>query len=281
MKDREISILDHGFVRLVDHLGDDSSICQAARVSYGKGTKTVRDDRALIRYLIRHRHDSPLEFVDFRFHLKVPIFVARHLVRHRTFSMNEVSARYSELPDEYYTPDISNISSQSTQNKQGRSEPLSPEDASDSRIQMHNAATRSFSVYKSLLEKGVARELARACLPVSAYTEFYWKANLRNIFHFLKLRLDSHAQYETRQVAAAVSNLVFPVVPLATEAFEDYVLNAHTFSNTEMQMLRKVFEFDNPFEYLTKNLINGDEGNKLSAREKRELVAALRPPKEG
>ena len=197
--DREYPVLDHGFVRLVDYMGSDSRIVQSARVSYGSGTKTYRQDKGLINYLLRNDHTSPFEQVVFTFHLKMPIFVARQWVRHRTARMNEISGRYSVMKDECYIPDKAHIALQSEDNKQGRkAEPV--DDATAERVitMLEEDHKRIFETYHALLDMGIAREIARIDLPLSLYTEFYWQMDLHNLFHFLKLRLDGHAQYEIR-----------------------------------------------------------------------------------
>lgn len=222
------------YVRLVDHMGNDSSIVQAARVSYGDGTKSVNEDRQLIRYLMRHAHTTPFEMVDFKFHVKVPIFVARQWLRHRTASVNELSARYSVVRDEYWTPD--EYRKQSSVNKQCSEDGgFVDEDALKS--QQHSCDL-AFDVYEGLLERGVSRELARTHLPQSTMTEFYWKINLHNLFHFLHLRMDDHAQKEIRDLARDIFNLIKPIVPMACEAFVDYKINAVTITGPEGQALR-------------------------------------------
>lgn len=215
-------VLDHGFVNLVAHMGTDQDVVAVARNSYGKGTKSVSGDRDLIRFLMRHDHSTPFEAPVFRFHQKLPIFVARQQVRHRTAVINEVSARYSELPEETYTPDTAQVRKQSRTNKQGRDEEL-PEDMVDEFLfECRATASEQFTEYRRSLKNGVARELARINLPLSTYTEWTWQCNLRNLFHFLSLRCDSHAQYEMRVYADAMLELIRPVVPLCVEAWEDY-----------------------------------------------------------
>jgi thymidylate synthase (FAD) len=216
-------------VRLIECMGDDSSIVQAARVSYGKGTKTPSDDRALIRYLMRHKHTTPFEMVEFKFRIKCPIFIARQLMRHRTASINEISARYSIIENDYYIP--SPFRTQSSTNKQGSEEPLEDLDVTSRYIQTCESA---FNTYKLMLEKGVSRELARCVLPQSTYTEFYWKINLHNLLHFLKLRMDSHAQLEIRDVANYIYTLIKEKVPITAEAFEDYIVGAITFHKPDI-----------------------------------------------
>ena len=230
-----------GFVRLVDVMGDDSSIVQAARVSYGEGTKKIHEDRGLIRYLIRHQHWTPVEMVEFKFHVKLPVFIARQWIRHRTANVNEISARYSEMKDEIYLPPIEHISSQSNDNKQGRnSEPFAKEQAQEIQDLIMQSNENQYKIYQNLLDRGVARELARTVLPVGHYTEWYWKIDLRNLMNFLALRLDPHAQWEIRVYAEAMSSLVKQIVPIAWEAFEDYILNSVNFSKYEIEVIKEI-----------------------------------------
>lgn len=231
-----VKVLDHGFVKLVDHMGDDSSIVQAARVSYGKGTKQVNEDRGLIRYLLRHAHTTPFEMVEFKFHCKMPMFVARQWIRHRTASVNEVSGRYSEVKDECYLPEANKITAQSKDNKQGSSDEVIANVDTILDL-MRDDQKNAFLNYDVYLQNGVSKERARINLPLSTYTEWYWKVDLHNLMHFLRLRLDSHAQYEIRVFGEAIANLIKPIVPLAWEAFEDYKLNAMTLSALEVKAL--------------------------------------------
>ena len=216
-------------VQLVDCMGDDSSIVQAARVSYGSGTKTPSDDNTLIRYLMRHKHNTPFEMVEFKFRIKCPIFIARQLMRHRTASINEISARYSVIENDYYIP--SPFRTQSTTNKQGSDTPI------DDPILYSNyveSCEKAFSTYKLMLAAGVSRELARCVLPQSTFTEFYWKINLHNLMHFLKLRMDSHAQLEIQVLSKQIYSHVKERVPLVAKAFEDYVLNSVTLHHPDL-----------------------------------------------
>ncbi|OFZ22649.1 MAG: FAD-dependent thymidylate synthase [Bdellovibrionales bacterium RIFOXYA1_FULL_36_14] len=240
---QEIKCLDHGFVRLVDYMGNDFSITQAARTSYGDGTKSTTKDKALIRYLMRHRHTSPFEMVSFKFHCKMPIFVARQWIRHRTASLNEVSGRYSILPEEFYLPSREDINFQSDTNNQGRSEQaVSPEIIDYTLSKLENTYKECRKTYEDLIEKGIAREIARIALPLSQYTEWYWKMDLHNLLHFLALRLDKHSQKEIRVYAEAIRDLIKPIVPTTWEAFEDYVINAHTFSGPEVEILKMLIK---------------------------------------
>lgn len=232
-----ILCLDRGFLRLVDCMGGDDAIVQAARVSYGKGTRKVSQDRGLIRYLMRHRHTTPFEMVEFKFHAKMPIFVARQWVRHRTANINEYSLRYSEARDEFYIPDKKHILFQSKLNKQGRSGNVPENLKKKVQEYFREISTRSYVIYSELNEAGIARELARAVLPVNLYTEWYWKNDLHNILHFLSLRLDTHAQFEIRVYAEAMAAIVKEIAPFAFEAFEDYVLGGMRFSSIEQALL--------------------------------------------
>lgn len=236
--DQEIKVLDHGFVRLVDYMGGDDRIVQSARVSYGSGTKSYRQDRGLIHYLIKHWHTSPFEQVQLTFHTKMPIFVARQWVRHRTARLNEISGRYSVMKDEFYLPDPEQIRFQSASNKQGRSDEALPLEDANAVIEAMREEQRSmYASYQGLLDKNVARELARSNLPNSLYTEWYWQIDLHNLFHFLRLRMDPHAQYEIRVFAEAMAKCAQAVAPIAYEAFEEHVLGSVTFSRAECEAL--------------------------------------------
>ncbi len=234
-----IKCLDKGFVRLVDSMGGDDAIVQSARVSYGQGTSKVSQDRGLIRYLMRHRHTTPFEMVEFKFHCKMPIFVARQWVRHRTANINEYSLRYSEARDEFYFPDPEHIQFQSALNKQGRMGEVPVELKQKVLDYFKEISDRSFAMYSELNEAGVARELARSLLPVNLYTEWYWKNDLHNLLHFIGLRSDSHAQYEIRVYSDAMAESVKKVAPFAWEAFQDYVVKGMRFSRIEQSLLEK------------------------------------------
>lgn len=243
--DQEIPCLDHGFVRLVDYMGGDERIVQAARVSYGSGTKSYRQDRALIHYLIRNWHTSPVEQVQLTFHCKMPIFVARQWVRHRTARLNEISGRYSVMKDEFYVPAPEQIRPQSTDNKQGRSEErMSPEAETEVRELFADDQKRVYDNYEKLLDMNVAREIARNNLPLSLYTEWYWQIDLHNLFHFLRLRMDAHAQYEIRVYAEALAKCAQAVAPMAYEAFEEHILGSVSFSRAECVALNAVLSGD-------------------------------------
>ncbi len=247
--DKEFQVLDKGFVLMVDYYGSDSRIVQAARVSYGEGTKTVSQDGALIDYLLRHQHTSPFEQVVFTFHLKMPIFVARQWVRHRMGRMNEVSGRYSIMKDEFYVPENSCISKQSTNNKQGRGEVFEENQAKEFQAEFIEGQQKAYEVYKGMVEKGIAREIARINLPLALYTEFYWQMDLHNLFHFLKLRLDSHAQYEIRLYAEKILEIIKTVCPMAVSSFENTMEKAVSFNGEEMEALRKILDGEeNPIQ---------------------------------
>ncbi len=237
--DKQFDVLDHGFVRLIDYMGSDAAIVQAARVSYGDGTRKVSEDRGLIRYLMRHRHTSPFEMVEFKFHVKLPIFVARQWIRHRTANVNELSGRYSVMKEEFYIPDEDNIRPQSSDNKQGRASEMAPEDLCRRFVEYLNKSQKdAYSNYQKFVGDDLAREIARINLPLSLYTEWYWKIDLHNLFHFLRLRLDPHAQLEIRLYAEIMADMVKTVCPVACEAFEDFILNSVTFSGPELEILK-------------------------------------------
>ena len=238
---KEIKCLDKGFVRLIDVMGSDDAIVQAARVSYGKGTKTRSMDRELIRYLMRHRHTSPFEMVELKFHVKLPIFVARQWIRHRTANVNEYSGRYSEMKDEFYIPELSQLRHQSTMNRQGRSDDLiGDEEAAKVQKMMSDSQESLFKEYNNYLDLDLTRELSRINLPLSTYTEWYWKIDLHNLLHFLKLRMDGHAQYEIRVYADIIADILKLAVPLTYEAFENYILDGIAFSKNELNWLKSV-----------------------------------------
>lgn len=237
----EIKVLDKGLVKLIDFCGSDARIVQAARVSYGEGTKSVSSDRGLIRYLVRNHHNTPLEMVNFTFLVKMPIVIARQHSRHRTAKINEISGRYSIIKDEYYVPNFERMAQQSTDNKQGSSHELIANPRTI-QLSMEAEAGQSFQNYDWYVESGLAREVARINLPLSTYTEMYWQMDLHNLFHYLHLRLDSHAQYEIRVYAQAMLDLISPIVPHAVEAFTDYILEGQHFSKQEMYALGAILQ---------------------------------------
>jgi len=241
----EIPIHQHGFIALVDAMPRlvpegktaDAAIVQAARVSYGQGTKKVNEDRGLVRYLMRHRHSTPLEMVELKFHIAMPIFIARQWIRHRTANVNEYSARYSIVPDRFYRPTIEDIRAQSSSNRQGGEGAVDASTAEEF-LAMLDRAEHEYKRYLELTDQGLARELARAALPVSVYTEWYWKCDLHNIFHFLSLRMDPHAQKEIRDYADAMFALIQPIAPIACEAFVDYRLEGMSLTRLEIEAMR-------------------------------------------
>ncbi|MDX5412838.1 MAG: FAD-dependent thymidylate synthase [Rhodobacterales bacterium] len=268
---QEIKVLDKGFVRVVDYMGNDSAIVQAARVSYGAGTKHVSEDRGLIRYLMRHWHSTPFEMCEIKLHVKLPVFVARQWIRHRTANVNEYSARYSILDREFYIPEVDQIATQSKTNNQGRGEAFDEADALNIRELFKDHSDISYNLYENQIEDGLARELARMHLPTNIYTQWYWKVDLHNLFHFLRLRADPHAQYEIRVYAEAICEIVKQWVPHAWEAFEDYRLLGAQFSRMELDALKILLD-DNI------NHIGTDEvlaGVGLSKREQTEFLQKI------
>lgn len=233
-----IRVLDHGFVVLIDIMGNDSAIANAARTSYGSGTKKTSDDRALIRHLIRNQHTSPIEMVELKFLLKMPIFIARQHVRHRTASINEYSGRYSVMSDECYLPELDRFQEQNKTNKQASGDSLNYAVANDLRRTLDCSYVTAYDNYTYALDNGLSRELARIQLPVAQYTEMYWKIDLKNFFNYIKLRMDKeHAQMEIVAYAEAMYNLVKPLFPITCKAFEDYWLNSRTFSAMELELI--------------------------------------------
>jgi thymidylate synthase (FAD) len=271
-------VLDHGFVRVIDYMGDDSAIVQAARVSYGRGTKRVSEDAGLIRYLMRHRHSTPFEMCEIKYHVKLPIFVARQWIRHRTANVNEYSARYSVLDREFYIPTPEHLAAQSSVNRQGRGTTLTGDEAAHVLDLLREDAARCYDHYAEMLNEdeagaardpsrqGLARELARMNLTLNTYTQWYWKIDLYNLFHFLSLRADAHAQYEIRVYAEAMLETVKAWVPIAYQAFLDYRLGAATLSAQMLVAMRRMLAGEAV-----------DQANSgLNPREWRELMAAIR-----
>ncbi|MFC1614437.1 FAD-dependent thymidylate synthase [Gemmatimonadota bacterium] len=242
--DKEIKVLDRGFVRLVDYLGSDARIVQAARVSYGPGTKTLREDKVLIDYLLRHQHTSPFEQVVITLHAKMPIFVARQWVRHRTARLNEISGRYSEMKDEFYLPETGRVQPQDTVNRQGSSEDRDvPAEVREKAIELiKRDQGNAYASYREMLDDGISRELARINLPLNLFTEWYWQIDLSNMFRFLKLRMDWHAQWEIRQYADTLAMIVKAVAPMAYEAFEEHILYGANFSRSEINALHQMLD---------------------------------------
>ncbi len=273
-----IKVLDHGFVRVIDYMGDDNAIVQAARVSYGKGTKKVNEDKGLINYLMRHRHSTPFEMCEIKFHIKLPIFIARQWIRHRTANVNEYSARYSILDKEFYIPAEDQLAAQSSSNRQGRGEILTGKEAERVLKLLREDSEQVYEHYEEMLneditgntkdesKKGLARELARMNLTLNYYTQWYWKVDLHNLMHFLSLRADNHAQYEIRAYANVMIDVLKRWLPFTYEAFENHRLKATTVSGSGMDVIRR--------------LINGEkvtqEQSGMSKREWAELAATLK-----
>jgi len=272
-----LPVLDHGFVRVIDYMGDDGAVVQAARVSYGRGTRRVQDDAGLIKYLMRHRHTTPFEMCEIKYHVKLPIFVARQWIRHRTANVNEISGRYSVLDKEYYVPAADQLAAQSSSNRQGRGQVLSGEEAARVLDILKGDAERCFSHYGEMLNEdgggnrldpardGLARELARMNLTLATYTQWYWKIDLHNLLHFLSLRADTHAQYEIRVYAEAMLETLERWVPLTAAAFREYRLGGAMLSATALAVVRRL---------LAGETVDA-AGNGLSPREWRELMAVL------
>ncbi len=244
---KAIPVLDHGFIRVIDYMGDDSAITQAARVSYGKGTKSVQNDEGLIRYLMRHWHSTPFEMCEVKLHVKLPVFVARQWIRHRTANVNEYSARYSILDREFYIPEPEHLAAQSVVNNQGRGEALTGPEAERVLRYLKDDSTRAYDHYEEMIgqndeQQGLARELARMNLPANIYTQWYWKVDLHNLLHFLRLRADAHAQYEIRVYADALCEVVKDWVPATYGAFEDYRLGGAQLSGKALNCLRRMLK---------------------------------------
>ena len=274
---KDFPVLDHGFIRVVDYMGDDQAVVQAARVSYGKGTKKVTEDRGLIRYLMRHRHSTPFEMCEIKLHIKLPIFVARQWIRHRTASVNEYSARYSVLDKEFYIPNKENLAIQSNINKQGRGKILSEKRSEEALRLLKEDAEKTYKTYEFLLnetnegeiiddnKEGLARELARINLTLNTYTQWYWKTNLHNLMNFVHLRADDHAQYEIRVYANIIFNIMKSWVPLTSEAFESYRSGSDELSAEALKVVKL---------FLSGKKINQKESG-LSSREWNELMNML------
>ena len=272
-----LPVLDQGFIRVIDYMGDDAAIVQAARVSYGRGTKQISNDRGLINYLMRHRHTSPFEMCEIKLHIKLPIFIARQWIRHRTANVNEYSARYSVLEEAFYTPEPEHLAAQSQSNRQGRAEVLEGAESSDAldRIRAHSA--EAYELYLDLLnedragqvsdpsKRGLARELARMTLPLNAYTEWYWKIDLHNLLHFSALRADSHAQYEIRAYADVLLDVLKRWVPLTYDAFIDYRHEGAELSAKALAVVRRMLKGE--------KIEQSESG--LSPREWRDLQSLL------
>jgi thymidylate synthase (FAD) len=240
---------DNGFVVLVDHMGSDADIAEAARISYGQGTKTINDDRNLIRYLMRHQHTTPFEMCEVKFMIKMPIFIMRQLVRHRTASINEYSGRYSEMSDEFYVPDTEYLAPQSQTNRQGRDGDMDIGTKVRVLARIEHVNKISYDAYQDQLEDDLSRELARITLPLNNYTIIYWKANLKNFLHMIRLRADGHAQQEIQDFANAMYELAKPLFPLACEAWEDYQQDGMYLSRQERDLLNRIIDKNRWFDY--------------------------------
>ncbi|MDR3522445.1 MAG: FAD-dependent thymidylate synthase [Acidocella sp.] len=263
-----IPVLDHGFIRVVDYMGDDAAVVQAARVSYGRGTRKTTEDEGLIRYLMRHYHSTPFEMCEIKYHVKLPIFVARQWIRHRTANVNEYSARYSILDKEFYIPAPENLAVQSADNRQGRGAVLEGDAAAEVLNILRRDAEQTYANYEDMLDEskyGLARELARMNLTLNTYTQWYWKTDLHNLFHFLRLRADAHAQYEIRVYAEAMLETVKAWVPLSFGAFSDYRLGAVTFSAKMLDIIKRMLAGEQVVQ----------PGSGLSKREWNEMMASL------
>jgi thymidylate synthase (FAD) len=272
-----VPVLDHGFLRVIDYMGDDAAVVQAARVSYGRGTRKVSEDAGLIRYLMRHRHTTPFEMCEIKFHVKLPIFVARQWIRHRTASVNEYSARYSILDREFYIPAPEHLAAQSVSNRQGRGDVLEGKEASEVLALLRSDSETCYAHYHSMLNEdergdpldpgrqGLARELARMNLTLNTYTQWYWKIDLHNLLHFLSLRADPHAQYEIRAYAEPMLAILQAWVPLTAAAFRDYRLGSTTFSAPMLAVLKRMLAGE----------AVAQPGSGLSKREWAEMMAVL------
>ncbi|MBY3378948.1 FAD-dependent thymidylate synthase [Rhizobium laguerreae] len=269
-------VLDHGFVRVVDYMGDDSAVVQAARVSYGRGTRRVQEDSGLINYLLRHHHTTPFEMAEIKLHVKLPIFVARQWIRHRTASVNEYSARYSVLDNEFYIPEPEHLAAQSTSNRQGRGSVLEGDEAEEVLSLLRRDAEQAYSDYATMLNdptmpdhrddrSGLARELARMNLSLNFYTQWYWKTDLHNLMNFLRLRADAHAQYEIRAYADIMMGMMAAWVPISHAAFKEHRMEAVQLSGTAVKAVRRMIEGE----------VVTQASSGLSTREWQELSAAL------
>ncbi len=262
---KKSKVLDHGFIRVIDYMGSDSAILQAARVSYGKGTKQINQDEALIKYLMRHYHTTPFEMCEIKFHVKLPIFVARQWIRHRTANVNEYSARYSILDHEFYIPKAEQIAKQSDNNKQGRGKAFDLNTSKKIIDSLINDSNLAYSHYEKFIEQGLAREIARTNLTLNYYTQFYWKVDLHNLFHFLKLRIDKHAQYEIRVYAEIMLDIIKEWVPIAHSAFIEYCLESAYIPRSGLEVIRKLIKGEN---------VTREESG-ISKREWNELMSML------
>ena len=262
----EIKVLDHGFIRVIDYMGDDAAIVQAARVSYGKGTKSVREDAGLINYLMRHKHSTPFEMCEIKLHVKLPIFVARQWIRHRTGSFNEYSGRYSVMDNEFYIPSEDQVRTQSKDNMQGRGDILSDDVVNDTRLFLNAVSLRSYVSYESLIAEDepntLARELARIVLPLNIYSEWYWKVDLKNLLDFLNLRTNPHAQYEIRAYAEEIEKILRQWLPITYSAYKKHMKDGVNLSADAVKVIRS----------MTAGIIPTQETSGLNKREWEELM---------
>lgn len=267
---QDIAVLDHGFIRVIDYMGNDTAIVQAARVSYGQGTKQVRGDSRLINYLMRHNHSTPFEMCEIKLHIKAPIFVARQWLRHRTANVNEYSARYSILEREFYLPQAEVIAEQATQNAQGREKAVDTQTATLVRSILQRDALQCYDDYEKMLDQNISRELARMNLNLNYYTQWYWKIDLNNLLRFIRLRIDKHAQYEIREYAREILTILEKWLPLTYNAFVNHALDAYVLSKNSLAIIRQ--------------LLRGEKvtftASNLSKREWKELIVLLQVDEE-
>lgn len=283
-QDNIVRVLDKGFVRLVDHMGDDSAIVQMARVSYGEGTKKVSEDKALVRYLLRNRHTSPFEGVVFKFHIRAPLFVIRQWHRHRTWAYNEMSGRYSVMPDDCYVPKEEHVTTQDPNNKQGGTDIAVPFEITKKEYEpgpenwpdiFSFEQEQNRKQYEEYIDSGMRRELARINLPLSQYSEMYAVVNLHNLLHFLKLRMDPHAQFEIREYAEALFQCIKDIVPVTCEAFEEYILNTVTLNQKDMEILSELLLDASQEELAAEAEILMDNHGLKNKRERKEFLIKL------
>lgn len=267
--DLEYKVLDNGFIRVVDIMGDDSSVVQAARISYGKGTKTVNTDKNLLRYLMRHQHSTPFEMCEIKLHIKLPIFIMRQWIRHRTANVNEYSARYSQMKDEFYYPSKDMLQKQSMLNKQAGEGSIDENQYNITIDNMKAVCQTAFTCYEKMLNNGIAREVARIVLPINIYTQMYWKIDLHNLMRFLSLRCRMNAQPEIREYAMTILNIFEKWMPLSYQAFMDYIYHAHIFSSSELNIIKRSVNFDKISEVI-------EESDALSQREKSEMHGKIK-----
>ena len=265
MVGKAIKVLDHGFIRVVDYMGDDAAVVQAARVSYGKGTKTFNEDAGLINYLMRHKHTTPFEMCELKLHVKLPIFVARQWIRHRTGSFNEYSARYSIMDKEFYTPSNENLGLQSACNKQGTEGRLDETVANTAIKDIVSHSNYAYDLYQQMIEGGISREIARMVLPINIYSQWYWKVDLKNLLDFLKLRTNPHAQYEIRVYAEEIEKILSQWLPITYSAYKNHTKDGVSFSSKAMKVMKSMMAGD----------MMDQETSGLSKREWDEFTAQI------